>query len=147
MRKDPLFDMEYIYTTYIQEPRSSARLVVNKPASLRDINEKAYGLDPQWALPSLVTLAVRAARVPRRASQNRPEAVRRHGRPLDSSSRPATNTNVIIETLTDNGARLTLAQRYIPRSRRDKRVLLIDGEPMTTRSRGFRPPARAAATS
>ncbi len=86
MRKDPPFDMEYIYTTYILElAEQRGLLVVNKPASLRDINEKAYtSWFPQCTPPSLVTRSrVRAARVPRRARQDRAEAVRRHGRPLD----------------------------------------------------------------
>ena len=68
MRKDPPFDMEYIYTTYILElAENRGLLVVNKPASLRDINEKAYtSWFPQCTPPSLVTRSRDgAARVPR----------------------------------------------------------------------------------
>ena len=91
MRKDPPFDMEYIYTTYILElAENRGLLVVNKPASLRDINEKAYtSWFPQCTPPSLVTRSRDgAARVPEGARQGRAEAVRRHGRPLDLRRRP-----------------------------------------------------------
>jgi glutathione synthase len=135
MRKDPPFDMEYIYTTYILElAEKRGLLVVNKPASLRDINEKAYtSWFPQCTPPSLVTRS-RGALV---------EFLGEHGKivlkPLDGMGgrsifvvqKGDPNTNVIIETLTDNGAKFTLAQRYIPEIvDGDKRVLLIDGEPI-----------------
>jgi glutathione synthase len=135
MRKDPPFDMEYIYTTYILElAEQRGLLVVNKPASLRDINEKAYtSWFPQCTPPSLVT-------------RSRPDLLaflEEHrkivlkpfdgmgGRSIFVVSAGDLNTNVIIETLTDNGERFTLAQRYIPEIvQGDKRVLLIDGEPI-----------------
>ncbi len=135
MRKDPPFDMEYIYTTYILElAENRGLLVVNKPASLRDINEKAYtAWFPQCTPPSLVTRS-RTALL---------EFLKEHGKvvlkPFDGMGGRSIfivtagdlNANVIIETLTDNGARFTLAQRYIPEiANGDKRVLLIDGEPI-----------------
>ncbi len=96
MRKDPPFDMEYIYTTYILElAEKRGLLVVNKPASLRDINEKAYTLvvSAVHAAEPRHALAHGAARVPEGARQDRLEAVRRHGRPLDLRRRPpATST-------------------------------------------------------
>jgi glutathione synthase len=135
MRKDPPFDMEYIYTTYILElAENRGLLVVNKPDSLRDINEKAYtGWFPQCTPPSLVTRS-RGALL---------EFLKEHGKvvlkPFDGMGGRSIfivtagdlNTNVIIETLTDDGRRFTLAQRYIPEiAQGDKRVLLIDGEPI-----------------
>jgi glutathione synthase len=135
MRKDPPFDMEYIYTTYILELAEERGLfVVNKPASLRDINEKAYtSWFPQCTPPSLVT----------RSRGHLLEFLQAHGKvvlkPLDGMggrsifivSAGDLNTNVIIETLTNDGERFTLAQRYIPEIvNGDKRVLLIDGEPI-----------------
>ena len=135
MRKDPPFDMEYIYTTYILElAENRGLLVVNKPASLRDINEKAYtSWFPQCTPPSLVT---RSRSAPH-------EFLKEHGKivlkPFDGMGGRSIfivtagdlNINVIIETLTDHGERFTLAQRYIPEIvDGDKRVLLIDGEPI-----------------
>jgi glutathione synthase len=135
MRKDPPFDMEYIYTTYILElAEARGVLVANKPASLRDINEKAYtSWFPQCTPPSLVTRSRSALH----------EFLKEHGKivlkPFDGMGGRSIfvvaagdlNVNVIIETLTDNGAKFTLAQRYIPEIvDGDKRVLLIDGEPV-----------------
>ena len=118
MRKDPPFDMEYIYTTYILElAEARGVLVANKPASLRDINEKAYtSWFPQCTPPSLVTRSRSALH----------EFLKEHGKivlkPFDGMGGRSIfvvaagdlNVNVIIETLTDNGAKFTLAQRYIP---------------------------------
>jgi glutathione synthase len=135
MRKDPPFDMEYIYTTYILElAEQRGVLVVNKPASLRDINEKAYtSWFPQCTPPSLVTRS-RTALV---------EFLAEHSRivlkPLDGMGGRSIfvvgagdpNVNVILETMTGEGERFTLAQRYVPEiAAGDKRVLLIDGEPI-----------------
>ena len=135
MRKDPPFDMEYIYTTYILElAEHRGLLVVNKPSSLRDINEKAYtAWFPQCTPPSLVT----------RSRNELLGFLAEHGRivlkPFDGMggrsifvvSAGDPNVNVIIETLTDDGAKFTLAQRYIPEIvHGDKRILLIDGEPI-----------------
>jgi glutathione synthase len=135
MRKDPPFDMEYIYTTYILElAEHRGLLVVNKPSSLRDINEKAYtAWFPQCTPPSLVT----------RSRNELLGFLAEHGRivlkPFDGMggrsifvvSAGDLNVNVIIETLTDNGEKFTLAQRFIPEiAHGDKRILLIDGEPI-----------------
>jgi len=135
MRKDPPFDMEYIYTTYILElAERRGLLVVNKPSSLRDINEKAYtAWFPQCTPPSLVT----------RSRNELLGFLAEHGRivlkPFDGMggrsifvvSSGDLNVNVIIETLTQNGEKFTLAQRFIPEiAHGDKRILLIDGEPI-----------------
>jgi glutathione synthase len=135
MRKDPPFDMEYIYTTYIlQLAEQRGSLVVNRPASLRDINEKMYtAWFPQCTPPSLIT----------RSHALLKEFIAEQGRivvkPLDgmggrsifSIEKGDANTNVILETLTDYGKRYTLAQRYLPEIvDGDKRILLLNGEPV-----------------
>jgi glutathione synthase len=134
MRKDPPFDVEYIYSTYLLEQAERAGvLVVNRPGSLRDANEKLFtAWFPQCCPPTLVT---------RRAQQLR-EFCAEHGdiviKPLDGmggvsifrvrSGDP--NLSVIIETMTQHERRFIMAQRYLPQISEggDKRILLIDGE-------------------
>ena len=135
MRKDPPFDMEYIYTTYILElAENRGLLVVNKPSSLRDINEKAYtAWFPHCTPPTVVT---RSRAVLLEFLKEQGKVVLKPfdgmgGRSIFVVAAGDLNTNVIIETLTDDGRRFTLAQRYIPEiAQGDKRVLLIDGEPV-----------------
>jgi glutathione synthase len=135
MRKDPPFDMEYIYTTYILElAEMRGVLIVNKPASLRDINEKAYtAWFPHCTPPSLISRSHESLKAFLKEQQ---KIVLK---PLDGMGGRSIfvigdgdlNTNVIIETLTDYGARFALAQRYVPEiSAGDKRILLIDGKPV-----------------
>jgi len=135
MRKDPPFDMEFVYTTYIlQLAEQEGLLVVNRPQSLREINEKVYtAWFPQCTPPSLISRS-RAALL---------EFLDEHGKvvfkPLDGMggrsifvvTKGDVNTNVVIETLTDYESRFTLCQRYIPEiTAGDKRILLIDGKPI-----------------
>jgi glutathione synthase len=133
MRKDPPFDMEYIYTTYILDRAALAgALVVNAPEALRAINEKAY---TAW-FPELTptTLITRSMDDMRTFLAEHGEAV---VKPLDGMGGKSifviragdNNANVIFETLTENGSRFAMAQRFIPEiSEGDKRILLIDGE-------------------
>ncbi|MFO1371256.1 MAG: glutathione synthase [Candidatus Competibacteraceae bacterium] len=135
MRKDPPFDMEYIYTTYLLELAELAGvLVVNQPRSLRDANEKFFALHfPQCCPPTLVS----------RDTARLKAFLGEHGdivvKPLDGMGGASVfrlqqhdpNLNVILETLTAHGRRLTMAQRYLPEvTAGDKRILLIDGEPI-----------------
>jgi glutathione synthase len=135
MRKDPPFDMEYIYTTYLlEQAESKGCLVVNRPNSLRDANEKLFtALFPHCTPPTLVT---------RNATEIR-EFHKLHGdiilKPLGGMggasvfriSRQDPNLGVIIETLTQHGKQYTMAQRFIPEiNAGDKRILMIDGEPV-----------------
>jgi len=135
MRKDPPFDMEYIYTSYILERAEEAgALIVNRPQSLRDMNEKAYtAWFPQCAPLTLVT----------RSMPDMKDFLAEHQRivvkPLDGMggksifvvSAGDNNANVIFETLTDDGERFAMAQVYIPEiSLGDKRILLVNGEPI-----------------
>ena len=135
MRKDPPFNMEYIYTTFLLErAEEHGVLVVNKPAALRDVSEKAYTLwFPQFTPETMVTRSMADMR----------GFVQRFGaavvKPLDGMGgrsifvlRPGDpNTGVILETLTDHDRRFAMIQRYIPEivAGGDRRVLLIDGEP------------------
>jgi len=135
MRKDPPFDMEYIYATYVLERAElSGVLVVNKPQSIRDANEKLFtAWFPQCCPPTLVA----------RRMDDIKAFVEEQGeivvKPLDGMGgmsifrlgRGEPNTNVILETLTRNGRRFAMAQRFIDQiSHGDKRVLLVDGEPV-----------------
>lgn len=136
MRKDPPFDTEYIYTTYILERAELAgALVVNRPRGLRDMNEKVYtAWFPQCCAPTLITrdMGQMAAFL---AGQGRIVA-----KPLDGMGGRSIfvlgagdkNTNVVFETLTDYGRRFAIVQRYIPEivTSGDSRVLLVDGEPI-----------------
>jgi len=135
MRKDPPFDMEYIYSTYVlEQAEAEGVLVVNKPASLRDANEKLFvSHSPQCAPPTLVT---RSAKMLRDFIKEQGEVILK---PLDGmggasifkthASDP--NASVIIETLTAHGQRFTMAQRYLQEIEQgDKRILMIDGQPL-----------------
>ena len=133
MRKDPPFDMEYVYTTYILDRAEAAgALVVNRPQALRDMNEKAYtAWFPECTPLTLITRSMDEMRA--FLAENDRIVVK----PLDSMGGKSIfvvqhgdkNANVIFETLTDFGQRYAMAQIHIPEiSLGDKRILLIDGE-------------------
>ncbi|MCZ6828848.1 MAG: glutathione synthase [Gammaproteobacteria bacterium] len=133
MRKDPPFDNEFIYSTYIlEEAERRGTLIVNRCQSLRDCNEKVFATQfPQCCPPVLVS-----------ADKERLKAF--HGKhadvifkPLDGMGGAAifrvkagdSNLNVILETLTDHGRTTIMAQRYLPEIvNGDKRILMIEGE-------------------
>ena len=135
MRKDPPFDMEYIYSTYLLElaEKQGAR-VVNNPRAVRDHNEKlAIAKFAQFTVPTLVT----------RVEQLIRDFLAEHGdiilKPLDGMGgtsvfrlhRQDPNIGVVIETLTHYGRRTVMAQRFIAEIvKGDKRVLVIDGKPV-----------------
>jgi glutathione synthase len=133
MRKDPPFDQEYIYSTYLlEQAEENGVLVVNKPSSLRDCNEKLY----TRAFPHCC-VETRVSRNPELLlefiNQQRDVIVK----PLDGMGGVSVfriqagdaNTNVILETVTRNGTSQTMVQRYIPEiAQGDKRILLINGE-------------------
>jgi len=133
MRKDPPFDMEYVYTTYILDRAEAAgALVVNRPQALRDMNEKAYtAWFPECTPLTLITRSMDEMRA--FLVENSRIVVK----PLDGMGGKSIfvvqhgdkNANVIFETLTDFGQRYAMAQIHIPEiSLGDKRILLIDGE-------------------
>jgi glutathione synthase len=132
MRKDPPFDMEYIYATYILERAELAgALVVNRPAALRDINEKAFtAWFPQCCPSTLITRDMDDMR------RFRDEHGRIVVKPLHGMGGKSifvvdagdNNANVIFETLTEDGTGYAMAQSYIPEiSAGDKRIILVDG--------------------
>lgn len=135
MRKDPPFDMEYVYSTYLLEAaEEEGALILNRPRAVRDHNEKmAIARFPEFTVPTLVT------RNPELLSafidQHRDVILK----PLDGMGGASVfrvriddpNRNVIIETLAHYGARTTMAQRFIPEIvDGDKRIVLIDGKPV-----------------
>jgi len=135
MRKDPPFDMEYVYATYLLELAEAAGvLVVNKPRSLRDANEKLFTIwFPQCTPPTLVTR--RAALIHHFLVEHQDIILK----PLDGMGgasvfrlrRDDPNVNVVLETLTHKETRFAMAQRFIPEiTQGDKRILMIDGEPI-----------------
>ncbi|AKZ64937.1 glutathione synthetase [Herbaspirillum hiltneri N3] len=133
IRKDPPFDMEYIYTTYLLElaEKQGAR-VFNKPEAIRSHNEKlAIAQFPQYTAPTLVT---RDAKRLRAFHAEHKDVILK---PLDGMGgmgifrigQDGMNLGSVIETLTDNGNRTIMAQRFIPEiSQGDKRILLIGGK-------------------
>ncbi len=133
MRKDPPFDMEYIYTTYILDRAQLAgALIVNHPRALRDMNEKAYtAWFPDCTPATLITRSIPDMKA------FLAEHERIVAKPLDGMggksifvvSKGDKNANVIFETLTDFGQQFTMAQVFIPEiSAGDKRILLVNGE-------------------
>lgn len=135
MRKDPPFDMEYVYTTYVLERAELAgSLVVNRPQALRDMNEKVFtAWFPDCAPLTMVT----------RSMADMKAFLDEHGKvvvkPLDGMGGKSifvieqgdNNANVIFETLTDYGQQFAMAQVFVPEiTAGDKRILLIDGEPV-----------------
>jgi len=135
MRKDPPFDLEYIYCTYmLEQAEENGVLVVNRPASLRDCNEKLYTrYFPQCCVDNLVS----------RNPEDLKAFIEKHRdvilKPLDGMGGQSIfrvqagdlNTNAIIEAVSKYGRSQTMAQRYIPEIRDgDKRILLIDGRPI-----------------
>ena len=133
MRKDPPFDMEYVYATYILElAEQQGCLVINKPQALRDCNEKAYCA---W-FPKLCpdTLITRKAKDIRAFLAEHKDII---VKPLDGMggasifrlSEGSPNVGVIIETLTHHQTRYAMAQTFIPEiSAGDKRILMVDGQ-------------------
>ena len=135
MRKDPPFDMEYIYSTYLLERAEAAGVnVVNRPASLRDCNEKFFATAfPQCQPPLVVS---RHPEVLKRFHAEHKDVIYKPldgmgGRSIFRAREADPNLNVIIETLTDNGQTQIMAQRYIPEIKAgDKRILMINGAPL-----------------
>lgn len=135
MRKDPPVDPNYVHDTQILDlAQAEGVLIVNDPQGLRDLNEKlAALLFPQCCPPTLVS---RDAADLRAFIAEHGDAVLKTldgmgGRSIFRARRGDPNINVILETLTEGGSHLTMAQRYIPEiAEGDKRILLVDGEPV-----------------
>ena len=136
MRKDPPFDTEYIYSTYILErAQDQGALVVNDPRGLRDMNEKVYtAWFPQCCAPTLITrdMADMQAFLTEHDKIVCKPLHGMGGRSIFVLERGDKNTNVVFETLTDYGANFAIVQRYLPEivTGGDSRVLLVDGTPI-----------------
>jgi glutathione synthase len=135
MRKDPPFNMEYIYTTYILElAQKAGSCVVNNPISLRNMNEKFSIVNfPSCCTPTLVTRD--RQRINHFITQHNDVVVK----PMDAMGGESifkitpndSNKNSIIDQITHKGATTIMAQRFIPEiSQGDKRILMINGEPI-----------------
>jgi len=135
MRKDPPFNMDYVYSSYALDlAELNGALVVNRPQALRDANEKLFtSWFPQCCIETLVT---------RNAAQVL-DFISKHGKsvvkPLDGMGGQSVfqlkpgddNLNVILETVSNDGRELVMVQRYIEEiSAGDKRILMIDGQPV-----------------
>ena len=135
MRKDPPFNMEYIYTTYLLELAEQTGVrIYNKPQSIRDCNEKFYTTYfPQCCPPTLITCDLTLLR----------NFIKEHKKiiikPLDTMGGSGIfylkeddiNISVALELLTQQGARFIMAQMFIPEiALGDKRIILINGKPV-----------------
>ena len=135
MRKDPPFDSEFIYGTYILErAEEEGVLVANRPQSLRDCNEKVFAT----AFPELMspTIVARRADLLKAFHKEHEDVI---FKPLDGMGgssifrlkKDDPNVSVIIETLTAHGTQQIMAQKFIPEiTSGDKRILMINGEPV-----------------
>lgn len=135
MRKDPPFDNEFVYSTYLLEQAQAAgSLVINNPQSLRDCNEKLFAtLFPQCTPATLVS---RRPDILREFAKQQRDIILK---PLDGMGGSSIfrhreddpNLSVILETLTAHGTQQIMAQQYLPAIKDgDKRILMIDGEPV-----------------
>ena len=135
MRKDPPFDMEYIMDTYTLDiAAAGGALVVNKPQSLRDANEKFFTeFFPEVTPQSMIS---RNTEILREAAMHLDEAIIKPmdgmgGQSIFKTGKNDKNLNVILETVTANGSRTAMVQQFIPEiSQGDKRILLINGKPI-----------------
>lgn len=133
MRKDPPFDMEYVYCTYLlEQAEAQGCLIVNKPAALRNANEKlSTAWFPECCPPTLVS----------REQTDFRSFLDQYGdvivKPLDGMGgasifrirKDDPNTSVILETITSHGTRFAMAQKFIPEiTQGDKRILVVDGK-------------------
>ena len=135
MRKDPPFDLDYVYATYLLErAQKHGTLIVNNPQSLRDCNEKMFPtLFPQCCTHFLVASSEEKLKA---FHQKHEDVIYK---PLDGMGGTSIfrvknddpNLSVIIETLTERGNRQVMAQKFIPEIKDgDKRILMIDGNPV-----------------
>ncbi len=135
MRLDPPFDMDYIYSTYLlEQAEAEGVLVVNKPQSLRDANEKLFtAWFPECCAPTLVTS--QTTRIRQFLGKHEDIIIK----PLDGMGGASIfrlkkadhNLGVVLETMTDHGKKLAMIQRFLPDIKHgDKRILIINGKPV-----------------
>jgi glutathione synthase len=135
MRKDPPFDLEYLFATQILSLVPPSTLVVNEPRALRDANEKLFALRFPHLCPDTLVSRDMVELLEFRASLGGAMVVK----PLDGAGGEGVfhitatdrNATAILEVSTGRGCRYLMAQRYVPEVRRgDKRIILVEGEPV-----------------
>jgi glutathione synthase len=135
MRVDPPFNMDYIYSTYLlEQAEAQGVLVVNKPQSLRDANEKLFtAWFPDCCAPTLVT--AQPSRVRQFLAKHEDVIIK----PLDGMGGASIfrlkkedhNLGVVLETMTEHGQTLAMVQKFLPEIKQgDKRILIINGVPV-----------------
>ena len=135
MRKDPPFDMDFVYSTYIlEQAQREGVLIVNDPRSLRDCNEKLFATQFPQCCPPLVVSS--SSKVLKAFYQKHQDVIYK---PLDGMGgtsifrvKPGDpNLSVVIETLTNSGKHQIMAQKFVPEiSNGDKRILVVNGKPI-----------------
>ena len=135
MRKDPPFDMDYIYATYLLEQAEiSGVLVVNKPSSLRDANEKLFALNFSECIPKTL-VSSNIEKLSEFISKIKIAVVK----PLDGMggtdifklTKGDKNIKEVLQKITNKGSRFIMAQEFLPEIKDgDKRILLINGKPI-----------------
>ena len=136
MRKDPPFDMEYIYSTYVLDRAVlQGALVVNQPQGLRDMNEKVYtAWFPECCAPTLITrsMADMHAFLAEHGTAVCKPLHGMGGRSIFVLQQGDKNSSVVFETLTSYGGQFAIVQRYIPEivAGGDNRIIIVDGEPV-----------------
>ena len=135
MRKDPPFDMDYIYSTYfLDHARGAGVMVVNRPDSLRDCNEKFFATDFAEFLPPTIVSQRQDLLIDFYEEQG--DVIYKQidgmgGTGIFRVRKQDPNLRAVIEMLTHNGSRQIMAQRFVPEiANGDKRILLVDGEPV-----------------
>ena len=136
MRKDPPFDIQYVFSTYVlEQAERQGAVIVNHPQGLRDANEKAFVAWFPDCVPA--TLIVRSLEEMRKFIAEHKRVVVKPldmmgGRSVFATDIDDGNHNVIFETVSDYGRKYTILQQYIPEivESGDRRILLIDGEPI-----------------
>ena len=136
MRKDPPFDMEYIYSTYVLDRAAlQGALVVNQPQGLRDMNEKVFtAWFPECCAPTLITrnMADMQAFLTEHGTAVCKPLHGMGGRSIFVLQMGDKNSGVVFETLTNYGEQFAIVQRYIPEIVKggDNRIIVVDGEPV-----------------
>lgn len=136
MRKDPPFDIQYVFSTYVlEQAERHGTVIVNHPQGLRDANEKAFVAWFPDCVPA--TLIARSLEEMRKFTAEHKRVVVKPldmmgGRSVFATDIDDGNHNVILETVSDYGRKYTILQEYIPEivETGDRRILLIDGEPI-----------------
>ncbi len=135
MRKDPPFDMDYIYATYLlEQAENSGVMVINKPSSLRDANEKLFALNFPDCIPSSI-VSCNKSELTGFINEYKDVVVK----PLDGMGglnihklkTGDSNIDKVLSNLTNQGKRYIMAQKFLPAIKHgDKRILLINGKPV-----------------